>query len=102
MDSFPSNEFIEIKGVKMTKGALVVLVIGFVLWILVTLLMEHGWIAGLSILFSSFIAAYTQNCVIVGHCSTFAVLLLALYIFVAFVTIIKVLIIHMLIKKGKK
>ncbi len=99
MDSIPSNEFMEVKGVKMTKGTLVILILGVTLWLAVSLLVPGGWASGLLILLSSFVAAYTQNCVILGHCSLLAVFLLAMYVFSAFITIISVLIITS--KKGR-
>jgi len=100
-ETFPTNEFIEIAGVKMTKGTLAILVVGFVLAIIATLALPNGWIMGLFILLASFLVGYIQNCVVVGHCTTLAVFLLVIYIFNAISTMAAVMILKGTLKNLK-
>ena len=104
-ETFATNELIEFAGIKMTKGALIVVIIAFALAVIATLVIpSYGWVAGLGILLAGFFAAYVQNCAVVGHCTVLAVFLLILYIFSAISTMASIMIVRTAMKslKGKK
>jgi len=105
-ETFATNEIIEIAGVKMIKGALIILIIAFALAVIAAIsIPSYGWVTGLGILLVGFLAAYIENCVVVGHCTALAVFLLIWYIFVAISTMASIMILRTVsksLKKGKK
>lgn len=71
---------ITIAGVKISQLSVVVLVSSFVLALAMLFVGPMGFLGSLTVLLAGALAAYNVNCVQVGHCQTWALILTVFYV----------------------
>jgi hypothetical protein len=72
----------------MTRAAIIVAITSVVAAILIFVIVPKEWPVCISILFGGALAAYAQNCLVVGQCNLYAMILFVLYIFTICVLLI--------------
>lgn len=89
------HDTITIGSLTMTRASLIVAIIGIVIALFLTIFLPlagvtSGFLMGLIILLGFFIGAYNMNCVVLGQCTTYATILMTVYIIYAVLTIIAI------------
>jgi hypothetical protein len=74
------SDMVMVGDMKMTRSALITLTAGLILSLSVAIFVPHGVFIGLFMFLGFIIAAYNLNCVVVGKCTTWALVLTAVYI----------------------
>ena len=84
-------EVISFANLRLTRASLVTFLAGFITAVISMVLKPNLWPVSLYLMLLSIVAAYNQNCAVVGHCNTWALIMfgvflltVALNLFVAF------------------
>jgi hypothetical protein len=76
-----SDEIITVGGLRMTKGAFITLISGFVLSVFLAFFVPRGIYAGPFVFLTFVLAAYNINCAVVGNCKIWALVCTLFWVF---------------------